>query len=359
MEEINNSNPEEVSQPITTDYSIEARQKKQKALIDLAPLGTYWKQAWHEPEKNATGIWDYYHIKRLEQHEGFSSLEGERIQFDETCLYHMDDRATLYESSFDKTRGGYYAEQITKEEYERMRQRVIDIYENKRREIYNRSALFDLFNNEKTRSFSYTEIMELTKNIHEQVKEEIEDFTLALKRAETKEQIEKIQSIIERIKQNNMLKVFSMSEKNQYPNLSFHFDIHVIDTSSVSFKAKYYNDNGVGYVDGSPFEENGETFWYKVKVCCLSLYAENYNRHHYETDLRTYFDDGNKNWRNDDPEGWRDYMAVKDKYTNGNYKNSPVWPFDSDEKFYLLTDWHYEQLLDLIRFTGLENEKSL
>jgi hypothetical protein len=354
---------EETTQPTTSaEHSPEKIKEKQKKLIDLATLGTYWKQTWHNPEKNATRIQDFYHIKRLEQHGEFASLAGERIQFDETCLYSIDERATLYDFSFDKSRGEYYAEEITQEEYEALRNKAISVYKNKLEELNNRSALFDRFKDEVSKSLSYTEVMEMAKSIHEVVSDQIEECEMALKRAEEaehKEGIEKIKNLIEKIKRENYLRVFSWDNlKTEWPDRRVGFNIHTIDTSSLNFKPKSYNDSGVGYVNGSPFEENGENFWYKIKVSSLSLMAENYNRHFYETELHIYFDDGDKNWRwaEESPEGWREYIATKDKYTNGQYRNSPVWPFDKDQKFYLIDDWHYEQLLDLIRFTGLESK---
>jgi len=352
----------ELSQEGKKDNSAETIIKNQLELIKLAPLGTYWKQVCTNILKHSTRINDYYHITRLEQHGTSTTLNGERLQVDETCLYDMDDRATLYDFSFIRKKDDtFYWEQITKEEYEQMRKKVIDVFENKKNEIKRRSSLFEKFSNKETEKYSYTQIMEFARKRYENLKSTLEENSKFLKQAQeqnNKELESEIFKEIESLKKRARLLVYSETVKNQWPDSTLNYNIHEIDVTSLNFKAKSYmkpyptSDKEIGYVDGSPFEENGDNFWFKIKFYTNSLHSKTFNKNYYETELRTYFDDGNKNWRWEDVNGWRDYMATKDKYTNGSYRNSPVWP-NYDEKFFIIDEWHFEQLVDLIKYTGL------
>jgi len=345
----------EVQQENPKDNSLEARKAKQISLIETAPLGTYWKQVWHDKTKNDTKIDDYFHITKMEYHSTGPVLGGERLKINEECLFDLDYRASLYDFSFDKNHGGYYAEQISKEEYEGVKNKVIQIYKNKSDELRKRGALFYKFNSDnKKLHCDYNEMMKIVEQRYDSIKEYLDDGKSLIKLCEERGQEDlkkEAEEKLAKLKKDNRLLFYSESNKVEWPNFNRSFSIAEIDVSSLSFEPEKINEQGIGYVGGSPFENNGKNFTFKVRFYGQSLFVDNYNSDFYETKVRVSFDNGNKNWRWEDPEGWRTYIATNDKFTNGEYKNSPSW---SGNEFFILDDWHFEQLLDLINYTGLE-----
>lgn len=343
----------EVLQQNPHDNSVEAIKENLKKMIDIAPIGTYWKQVWHDPSKNDTRIIDYYQVKSLEKSiDGKGVLKGERIQVDESCLYDLDDRASLYDFSFDKNHGAYYAEQISKEDYMTIKNRLIKIYENKSNESIRRRALFYGFyeNNQK---FDYSSIIEIVRKRYDylgdeinRIKELLEEF----KNNKDHEKVLEIEKYMDKLREENTLFVFSQRKKDDHINKLDSFDIHEIDVTSLNFNPKTIDSNGKGYVDGTPFESNGKNITFNVRVYSQNLHVENYSRDYFGSNIRIYFDNGNKNWRWENPDGWRTYISKNDEYSSGKYVNSPCW---SGNDFYILDRWHFEQLLDLINYTGL------
>jgi hypothetical protein len=348
----------EVQQEGPRDNSLENRKKRQMEMLEKAPLGTYWKQVWKEdkgPKGRRTD--EYCFITNLEYNNiGGPYLKGERLQVKEGSSYMFDKRATLYDFSFDKSRNAYH-EQIEKDEYENLKKKAIKIYENKDRERLKRKTLFSGFNKEFKAHYSYAELMDSVKIRYDIIKEDIDVANKALalcKGSEDEKFIKEIEGIEERFskfREDNLIRVYSSWDKVEWPNTFRSFSIHEIDVTSLSFEPEKVNENGVGYVGGTPFEKNGKNFTFKVRVYGQSWSVENYSRDYYETDLRVGFNSTGKTWREDDPEGWKTYISKNDKYTDGKYKNNPSWGGD---EFYILNDWHFEQLLDLIKHTGLE-----
>lgn len=354
MEE--NFTSEESSQQIISN---EKNPDKQIELLKMAPLGTYWKRVCNNPEKNPTRINDYYHITKLQSFDSDNysqiTLGGERMQIDESCMFGVDFRATLYDFSFKRTENDvFYWKQIPKEEYEALRTKAINLYKIKSDEMHKRAILFQKFEEPEIKKLEFNDVMKLAYDNYQFIKPVLEQTQEAreyfIKESKT-EELANLEVEFDKFRKQNRILVYSHKFDSKYPDYNLSFSIYEIDTTSMDFKPAHIDENGTGYVDGTPFEENGESFHYKVKSYCQSIIAKNYNRDFYETEFRTYFDDGNKNWRYKDPDGWRQYTALKNEFigNNSGYRSSPLWAGDE----YILIDYyHFNQLLELIKFTA-------
>lgn len=335
------------------DNSLETRKKKQMEQIEKVPLGTYWKKVNKNQSNGGPCIDEYCHITRLEFNQGSSYLQGERLQITEGSLYDFDDRASIYNFELDNSTNVYY-EQITQDEYEGLRNKTIKIFENKRQEKANRYALFQGFHKETNFSYSYDELMKAILKRYNNIKEYIDEADQAEKLCKENGEVEFLEVIEKerkRLRDENLFRIYYSLKKHEQSNLFEFFNIVEIDITSVKFEPEKVNEHGVGYVGGTPFENNGLNFHYKSRSYGQNLSYENYNRDYYKTSLRVSFNGEGKTWREDDPKGWITYIAINDKYTQGKYNSSPS--YGSDE-FYFLNKWHFEQLLDLIRYTGLD-----
>lgn len=346
----------EVQQENPKDNSAEARKKRQLEMLDKAPLGTYWKQTWKEGRGlKGPRTDEYCFITNLEHSKvgGGPYLKGERLQIAEGSSYSFDDRATLYGFSFDKERNAYY-EQISQEEYEGLRNKTIKIYENKSSEWSNRRTLFAGFIKERGVHLDYNKLMELVIDRYNSIKDYIDDANRAEELCKEKGETEFLKEIQERrelLRKESLIRVYSSWSKTEYPNIIRRFNIHEIDITSISFEPAKFNDKGTVYVGGTPFENNGKNFHFKIRSYGQSLGVEKMTRDYYDSNVSVSFNSVGKTWREDDSEGWKTYISKNDEYTKGEYKNTPSW---NGDEFYLINDWEFNQLIDLIKHTGLE-----
>jgi len=320
--------------------------EKQINLLQKFPLGTYWaKTPYQIDRKDLPYLHEYVSAEKMNA----SGIEGERMQIKEGESYSIDRYGSLYDFSDSFT-------EISKEEYEKIRNRAIHMHEFKKQLIANRQYLFHLYNlplaEENPYKLNFDSLTKLVKNrkktfdsVYKQELDELEVLkTHTLMEADKLDEYARnLKKFKEEIFENEKIYLFKFDkDQKDYKNFSLNINLFEINVCSLSSEK----------IDPTVYQFGGsdDEIHFLYKDWHLHLGVENKERDFWKSTVRTLIHTPSNNWRYTVGDEWRYALAYLKE--DGSYRNGGIGSSLGGGDLYFISKDHFEEIKKFILDIG-------